>query len=135
MRPGARPGRNRHHRRPRTVPEGRAVTPGRPHDLSVTLSLNVPRTRDLALERQTDKSPLPDSNRRPLPYHGSALPTELRGHFAGSSLLLRPHGEQVSRVVDTETTHSSEVAASRSVALAALARIPWPALRLAAARE
>src|SRR5262245_19462495 len=24
-------------------------------------------------------SPLPDSNRRPLPYHGSALPTELRG--------------------------------------------------------
>jgi hypothetical protein len=25
------------------------------------------------------KSPLPDSNRRPLPYHGSALPTELRG--------------------------------------------------------
>ena len=25
-------------------------------------------------------SPLTDSNRRPLPYHGSALPTELRGH-------------------------------------------------------
>jgi len=25
-------------------------------------------------------SPRPDSNRRPLPYHGSALPTELRGH-------------------------------------------------------
>ncbi len=25
------------------------------------------------------ESPLPDSNRRPLPYHGSALPTELRG--------------------------------------------------------
>lgn len=24
-------------------------------------------------------SPLPDLNRRPLPYHGSALPTELRG--------------------------------------------------------
>src|SRR4029077_2417694 len=24
-------------------------------------------------------SPLTDSNRRPLPYHGSALPTELRG--------------------------------------------------------
>ena len=28
------------------------------------------------------KSPLPDSNRRPLPYHGSALPTELRGRDA-----------------------------------------------------
>ena len=25
------------------------------------------------------ESPLPDSNRKPLPYHGSALPTELRG--------------------------------------------------------
>src|SRR3954454_196583 len=25
------------------------------------------------------ESPLTDSNRRPLPYHGSALPTELRG--------------------------------------------------------
>jgi hypothetical protein len=32
-----------------------------------------------SLERCTPKSPLPDSNRRPLPYHGSALPTELRG--------------------------------------------------------
>jgi hypothetical protein len=30
------------------------------------------------------ESPLPDSNRRPLPYHGSALPTELRGQFAGA---------------------------------------------------
>ena len=27
------------------------------------------------------KSPLTDSNRRPPPYHGGALPTELRGHF------------------------------------------------------
>ena len=26
----------------------------------------------------TGKSHLPDLNRRPLPYHGSALPTELR---------------------------------------------------------
>jgi hypothetical protein len=25
------------------------------------------------------RSPLPDSNRRPPPYHGGALPTELRG--------------------------------------------------------
>jgi hypothetical protein len=29
--------------------------------------------------RSTKPSPRPDSNRRPLPYHGSALPTELRG--------------------------------------------------------
>src|SRR5215217_7295793 len=30
-------------------------------------------------ERGFLESPLPDSNRRPLPYHGSALPAELRG--------------------------------------------------------
>ena len=29
------------------------------------------------------ESPLPDSNRRPLPYHGSALPAELRGRGDG----------------------------------------------------
>jgi hypothetical protein len=29
-------------------------------------------------------SPRPDSNRRPLPYHGSALPTELRGREGGA---------------------------------------------------
>src|SRR5512132_3954045 len=28
-------------------------------------------------------SPLTESNRRPSPYHGDALPTELRGHTAG----------------------------------------------------
>src|SRR3954449_10548410 len=27
------------------------------------------------------QSPLPDSNRRPPPYHGGALPTELRGRW------------------------------------------------------
>jgi hypothetical protein len=32
--------------------------------------------------RVVDVSPLSDSNRRPLPYHGSALPTELRGQSA-----------------------------------------------------
>src|SRR4051794_31606804 len=32
-----------------------------------------------------DVSPLTDSNRRPLPYHGSALPTELRGRTAKDS--------------------------------------------------
>jgi hypothetical protein len=30
-------------------------------------------------------SPLADSNRRPLPYHGSALPTELRGRGGNRS--------------------------------------------------
>src|SRR3954447_20781673 len=30
------------------------------------------------------QSPLPDSNRRPPPYHGGALPTELRGRSPGS---------------------------------------------------
>jgi hypothetical protein len=29
------------------------------------------------------ESPLGDSNPRPLPYHGSALPTELRGRLQG----------------------------------------------------
>src|ERR1700733_6459463 len=29
------------------------------------------------------QSPLSDSNRRPLPYHGSALPAELRGRLQG----------------------------------------------------
>jgi len=35
------------------------------------------------------RSPLSDSNRRPLPYHGSALPTELRGRVARRSLWRR----------------------------------------------
>jgi transcriptional regulator with XRE-family HTH domain len=34
-------------------------------------------TRDA--DSATSRSPLPDSNRRPPPYHGGALPTELRG--------------------------------------------------------
>ena len=34
-------------------------------------------------------SPLADSNRRPLPYHGSALPTELRGRALKRSGYLR----------------------------------------------
>jgi hypothetical protein len=36
------------------------------------------------------ESPLPDSNRRPLPYHGSALPTELRGRRAGPQWGFQP---------------------------------------------
>ena len=31
------------------------------------------------------QSPLPDSNRRPPPYHGGALPTELRGQRSHGS--------------------------------------------------
>jgi hypothetical protein len=64
-------------------------------------------------------NPAPSSRRPPdtgPSYHGSALPTELRGRFAGDSPPLRPHGEWVTCVVDTETTHSGEVAASRRVA-------------------
>ena len=41
-------------------------------------------------------SPLPDSNRRPPPYHGGALPTELRGRTGLYSSFLadatRPEG-------------------------------------------
>ena len=48
--------------------------------------------------RPAPPSPLTDSNRRPLPYHGSALPTELRGrsrkrlaeHRRAPALVLRP---------------------------------------------
>jgi L-amino acid N-acyltransferase len=40
------------------------------------LSYSAVRSR---ARRPAPASPLTDSNRRPLPYHGSALPTELRG--------------------------------------------------------
>ena len=39
-------------------------------------------------------SPLPDSNRRPLPYHGSALPTELRGRSPDSSERQAPSAQR-----------------------------------------
>jgi hypothetical protein len=35
-------------------------------------------------------SPLTESNRRPSPYHGDALPTELMGHTAGRASSGRP---------------------------------------------
>jgi hypothetical protein len=38
---------------------------------------------------ETFSSPLPESNRRPHPYHGCALPTELRGRMLD-------HGDQLS---------------------------------------
>ena len=34
-------------------------------------------------EQEETESPLTDSNRRPPPYHGGALPTELRGRSVG----------------------------------------------------
>ena len=37
--------------------------------------------------KSVDRSPLPDSNRRPPPYHGGALPTELRGRSSEDSRL------------------------------------------------
>src|SRR5579859_8256184 len=43
-----------------------------------------------SLSLQVPESPLTDSNRRPPPYHGGALPTELRGRSAPS--LASPEG-------------------------------------------
>jgi hypothetical protein len=48
--------------------------------------------RNQAILQALTGSPLSDSNRRPLPYHGSALPAELRGRlqrFPGLSASLR----------------------------------------------
>ena len=39
------------------------------------------RARKTASKQDIHQSPLTDSNRRPLPYHGSALPAELRGRW------------------------------------------------------
>src|SRR5256714_11285470 len=39
----------------------------------------VRRTQASENEARGDPSPLTESNRRPSPYHGDALPTELRG--------------------------------------------------------
>src|SRR6266545_6150287 len=51
--------------------------------------------------RAFSKSPLTDSNRRPPPYHGGALPTELRGRartqFSRGSVLFRRDGGPRSR--------------------------------------
>src|SRR5205823_3954715 len=48
-------------------------------------SSDSPLIPELAHFRAFPPSPLSDSNRRPLPYHGSALPAELRGHGASVS--------------------------------------------------
>ena len=57
-------------RAPRTPPPRR-----REHFSKRPQKAQTPR----GLARRSVESPLPDSNRRPLPYHGSALPAELRG--------------------------------------------------------
>jgi integrase len=43
------------------------------------------KTTKTAAEQAISESPLTDSNRRPPPYHGGALPTELRGRAADCS--------------------------------------------------
>src|SRR5205823_10181105 len=55
------------------------------------------------------KSPLPDSNRRPPPYHGGALPTELRGrgvHCRPSPNRLRLAAEHAYNGVAVNSSHS-----------------------------
>ena len=52
---------------------------GRPMDAAAAHRRRS-RQRKQRLSRRKPKAPLTDSNRRPLPYHGGALPTELRGH-------------------------------------------------------
>jgi hypothetical protein len=58
----------------RPLPE----TAARPHEAPGCPDAVNPRTENLPICRAFS-SPLSDSNRRPLPYHGSALPAELRG--------------------------------------------------------
>src|SRR3954451_2275715 len=43
------------------------------------MTLRAPPPSETPISSDFVESPLPDSNRRPLPYHGSALPAELRG--------------------------------------------------------
>ena len=65
------------------------------------------------------ESPLPDSNRRPLPYHGSALPTELRGRKTGRSashhqLAMRVAGRYVARSVEPGCAHMTTGSSPRA---------------------
>jgi hypothetical protein len=48
----------------------------------------------LSFPLQIAASPLSDSNRRPLPYHGSALPAELRGRCASGYRVRGALGDQ-----------------------------------------
>jgi hypothetical protein len=77
------------------------------------LSVRVPQLQDFS------RSPLTDSNRRPPPYHGGALPTELRGRNRQSSrvegdpssaratLSARRHGAKLSACLGTVARSSS----------------------------
>src|SRR5919201_76248 len=51
--------------------------------------LSPRRPTELAQMQALPRSPLTDSNRRPPPYHGGALPTELRGRCGHSRRLSR----------------------------------------------
>jgi hypothetical protein len=64
--------------RPLACPESVRGTPSRP------IAIRAAKRKSRPV-RRLPESPLSDSNRRPLPYHGSALPTELRGQKACKS--------------------------------------------------
>jgi hypothetical protein len=72
--------------------------PGRPHDAGQTLSLAAPATGNQRCRAKQAKSPLPDSNRRPLPYHGSpgtcrdtAQRAKVPAYAQESGFGIRPH--------------------------------------------
>ena len=67
--------------------------------------------------RHTPKSPKSDSNRRPLPYHGSALPTELSGRVI--HLSDARHIARRGKVVSAQFPSSASV--HRAAALGAVA--------------
>src|SRR6266487_1397688 len=99
-----------------------------------------------------DQSPLTESNRRPSPYHGDALPTELRGqlsHVLAHAHRVRVHGPNrptksstgFGRVAGHGTARSQRTspaladstsvcalyqASSRSYGSGRLKRKPWP---------
>ena len=54
--------------------------------LRVLGDVELVKPRSFAAASTSKKSPLTDSNRRPPPYHGGALPTELRGQPAQGSV-------------------------------------------------
>src|SRR5713226_6772048 len=65
---------------------------------------------------ELSQSPLTDSNRRPLPYHGSALPTELRGRSAKDSnrVRSRPMGVSI-RLVEQRDADALRAIYNREV--------------------
>ena len=124
------PGRDRPERRHRLI-SCLSLTTARDGPHSTTSGRPLP-ARSILLFGSTlgwsarlRKSPLPDSNRRPLPYHGSALPTELRGHLQDFS------GFSGFRCAGAETplTHFWHTfASSRATKRSDLARFPSAAV-------